>query len=128
MDRSSPAKAYKTLENCVAAMKRDNFKLVIYPEGTRNRGPGFLPFKKGAFKTAIMGQVPIIPIVASPYYFIDHEKRKFRPGKVIIRVLDPIPTKGMVDEDWVRLMDKTREVMLKEYERLATEVGSIKEQ
>lgn len=97
----------------------------MFPEGTRSPNRGLLPFKRGAFKTAIMGQVPIIPVVIAPYYFIDHKKRQFNKGHVICKALDPIPTKGLVDADHEELMEKTRTVMLAEYERLAAEVDEM---
>lgn len=96
--------------------------MFIYPEGTRNKNRGLLPFKKGAFKTAIMGQVPIIPVVMSPYYFIDGKNNTFDKGHIIVKALEPIPTKGLVDADHEELMEKTRNVMLAEYEKIAAEV------
>lgn len=36
--------------------------LVIYPEGTRHSGPGLLPFKDGAFRFAVRGGLPVIPV------------------------------------------------------------------
>lgn len=98
----------------------------MFPEGTRNRERGLLPFKKGAFKTAIMGQVPIIPVVIAPYHFIDHQRRTFDKGHVILQALEPIPTVGMsADDDCDALMERTREVMLTEYEKLAKEVDTL---
>lgn len=99
--------------------------MFIYPEGTRNKNRGLLPFKKGAFKTAIMGQVPIIPVIMSPYYFIDGKKLTFDNGHIIVKALDPIPTTGMVDADHELLMEKTRSVMLAEYEKIAAEVDEL---
>lgn len=99
--------------------------MFIYPEGTRNKNRGLLPFKKGAFKTAIMGQVPIIPVVMSPYYFIDGKKHIFDKGHIIVKALEPIPTKGMVDADHEALMETTRNVMLAEYEKIAAEVDKL---
>ena len=58
-------------------------KIVIYPEGTRNKsGEDFLPFKGGAAMMAIKAKVPVIPVLA-------YSKPKwFRMTDVIIG--DPI--------------------------------------
>lgn len=56
-------------------------KLWMFPEGTRN--PDFttlLQFKKGAFHMAISCQVPIYPVIYSPYYFINTKKKRFDKG------------------------------------------------
>lgn len=56
--------------------------MIMFPEGTRNRkGKTLLPFKKGAFRVAIEMQCPVIPVVFSPYYFINSEKKYFGKGK-----------------------------------------------
>lgn len=72
-----------TLLNCPISFSLQT-KLFFFPEGTRNvkvnKSRQLLPFKKGAFKLAISYQVPILPIVFSPYYFIDSEKRYFGQG------------------------------------------------
>lgn len=81
IDRQSAKSAHKTLDRCAQLVKHENVKLFIYPEGTRNPNRGFLPFKKGAFITAIKAQVPIIPMVQSHYYFLDQKKRIFDKGK-----------------------------------------------
>lgn len=41
----------------------------------------------------------------------------------IITLLDPIPTKGLTEDDVDQLREKTRNVMLKEYEKLSEEVA-----
>lgn len=59
-------------------------KLLIFPEGTRNKSAldsGLRPFKKGAFRIAIENQLPVLPIVYSPYYFIDEKTHFFGHGK-----------------------------------------------
>lgn len=59
-------------------------RLLIFPEGTRNEGDGFLPFKKGAFHAAISAQAPIQPVVIGKYKFLDHKKHRFDGGKQVI--------------------------------------------
>jgi lysophosphatidate acyltransferase len=60
----------------------------MFPEGTRNSSrTTLLPFKKGAFRVAITCQVPILPVVYSPYYFINDEKKFFGPGMITLRKL-----------------------------------------
>lgn len=57
-------------------------KIWLFPEGTRNKDFTKLrPFKKGAFNIAVAAQVPIIPVVISPYYFINSKKYIFNKGK-----------------------------------------------
>ena len=54
----------------------------MYPEGTRNKDDiKLLPFKKGAFRTAVELQVPVIPVVTSWYYFQDDKKKYFNKGE-----------------------------------------------
>lgn len=121
-------------------------KLLIFPEGTICETGGFLPFKRGAFFTAIQAQVPIIPMVQAPYYYMDrkggrilHQKSKtngysndcqlsisFFPEHNILSVLDPIETTGMIEADVDILRDRVHAVMIKEYERLYDEIEAKK--
>lgn len=86
----------------------------------------FLPFKFGAFRLAIEAQVPIVPVVFSPYeslYNADKKTNKFywRRGCVTIRCLEPIDTRGMtIEKDLQRLTDLTRQRMIEEYGKLQT--------
>ncbi|XP_059614407.1 1-acyl-sn-glycerol-3-phosphate acyltransferase alpha-like isoform X2 [Phlebotomus argentipes] len=125
IDRKSPKDSYKTLSKCVRLMKDDKIKIFMYPEGRRNDSrSGFLPFKKGAFKTAIHAKVPITPIVQSPLYFVDPKKHIFDSGHVILSVLDPIKTDDLTDEDTDMLMNKCRDLMLTEFRKLSSEIES----
>ncbi|XP_033614913.1 1-acyl-sn-glycerol-3-phosphate acyltransferase beta [Fukomys damarensis] len=63
-------------------MIRENLKVWIYPEGTRNDNRDLLPFKKGAFYLAIQAQVPIIPVVYSSFSsFYDLRTKLFTSGR-----------------------------------------------
>ena len=65
------------------------------PEGHRNTGTELLPFKSGAFRLAVAARVPVVPIVAEPLTAIlDTQRRRARPGRLPMRVLDPVSTEG----------------------------------
>lgn len=58
VDRDQPARALLELADAILA---DGHALVVYPEGTRNRGTGLQPFKDGGFRFADRADVPVIP-------------------------------------------------------------------
>ena len=84
INRSNSKKSHSTLNNTASVLKKDT-KVFLFPEGTRNakvlKTKKFLPFKKGAFRMAIDAQVPILPLVFSPYYFMDMERKILDLGK-----------------------------------------------
>jgi lysophosphatidate acyltransferase len=53
----------------------------MFPEGTRSKRDELLPFKKGAFQVAVQNKLPVVPIVISPYAFIDDKKKVFGSGE-----------------------------------------------
>ncbi|KAF9921958.1 1-acylglycerol-3-phosphate O-acyltransferase [Linnemannia zychae] len=116
IDRKNHKKAIESTTQAVADMKKHNSGIWIFPEGTRSHleTADLLPFKKGAFHLAIQSQVPILPIVAAGYSHIyDSSSRSFPGGKLEIRVLEPIPTIGLTVDDVNVLMERTRNIMLK---------------
>ncbi|XP_064292022.1 uncharacterized protein LOC128669731 [Plodia interpunctella] len=125
IDRSNPKDSYKTLEVTSDVMVKNKTKIWLFPEGTRNKDyTKFLPFKKGAFIMAVNAQVPILPVVFSPYYFINRKKYIFNRGQVTIQCLEPIPTEGLTLDDVPKLMDTVHEKMASAYKELAKEVLS----
>lgn len=61
VDRRDRERAIAAVDLAVDRIRAgDSFLLA--PEGTRNMGPGLLPFKKGAFVLAIKAGVPVVPV------------------------------------------------------------------
>ena len=94
----------------------------IFPEGTvPDLEVELAPFKHGAFTMAIEHQIPIVPMT-----FLDNKKRfpwsfggllggsKGSPGKLRVKIHDPIETKGLVKEDRVKLSEQVRALMLED--------------
>ena len=109
LDRRNRTKAVESLENAAKRMKAEKVSVWMFPEGTRSRGQGLLPFKRGAFHLAISAQVPIVTIAASPYRSI--HLNSWRPGKVVLDVLPPVSTAGMGSNDVDTLLQICRKSM-----------------
>ncbi|XP_028169492.1 1-acyl-sn-glycerol-3-phosphate acyltransferase alpha-like [Ostrinia furnacalis] len=125
IDRNNSKDAYKQLKITSEVMIKNKTKIWLFPEGTRNKDfTKLLPFKKGAFNIAVAAQVPIIPVVFSPYYFINRNKNIFNKGHVVIQCLEPVSTKGLTMEDVPELIIRVRNMMDAVYKELSKEVLS----
>ena len=81
----------------VEYLKNDEI-IGIYPEGTRERGRGLLPFKSGAVRMAKEANTIIIPFATIGKY------RPFRKG-LIIRFAKPYKVKDDIDKSNKELRD-----------------------
>jgi 1-acyl-sn-glycerol-3-phosphate acyltransferase len=88
----------------------DGGSLVIFPEGTRSPNGELLPFRKGAFATAIQLGVPIVPVVCKGTTRIMPKGRylSILPGRAEVVILEPISTSGLTYEDRDRLRETVR--------------------
>ncbi|KAK1832286.1 hypothetical protein QBC39DRAFT_257041 [Podospora conica] len=117
INRTKAQDAREAMRKASAEMRDKAQSVYLFPEGTRSysREPELLPFKKGAFHLAVEGQVPIVPCVVANYSHVLWIKGLvFRSGTIPIKVMDPIPTKGLTTADVDELTRSTRELMLKE--------------
>ncbi|KAJ3413952.1 1-acylglycerol-3-phosphate O-acyltransferase [Chytridiales sp. JEL 0842] len=128
IDRENRKSAIQTMKYVAGELERQQAALFIFPEGTRTEQTvgGMLPFKKGAFHLAIEGQIPIVPIVVSTYGPVHHTKeRLFRGGKVRIKVLPPISTKGMDMSQLQDLSDRTKSQMQETLTEISRPVAKL---
>ncbi|XP_045455534.1 1-acyl-sn-glycerol-3-phosphate acyltransferase alpha-like [Melitaea cinxia] len=123
VDRGNPKVAHELLLTKSRNVLQNKIKLLIFPEGTRNSDfTKLLPFKKGAFNIAVGTQVPIIPIVISRYYFINHQRHLFNSSRVIAECLEPISTEGLTMDDVPNLINRVQNTMEKAFKKLSDEV------
>ena len=88
IDRNNKGKAFNTISQTVEKIKQRDISVWMFAEGTRSYGRGLLPFKMGAFHTAIAAQVPIVPLCMSTTTDLVKMNR-WNNGKVIIEIMDP---------------------------------------
>lgn len=122
IDRKNTASAKDVMKREAVAITRDNLKLAIFPEGTRHDRDTLLPFKKGSFHVAVDSQAVIQPIVISKYVFLDHKKKRFGRGRVIVKILPEISTKGKSKDDINQLVDLCQKTMQAEFDIVNAEV------
>jgi len=106
VDRSS-LHSRKEVYNQAKHFIKKSYSIAFYPEGGIPDTDDLLaPFKNGAFRMAIEHQLPILPIV---YY--DNKKRypydlfKGSPGKLRVKILPIVQTKGLTLNDMEELRD-----------------------
>lgn len=122
IDRSKSRESINAMTETTEALRKKNTSIWVFVEGTRNRGKGLLPFKKGAFHMAKQAGVPIVPICASTYPG-KIDLNKWRAGTVILKVLPPIDAESIEKRDLPELRTGTRELMARTIEELDQRVA-----
>jgi 1-acyl-sn-glycerol-3-phosphate acyltransferase len=123
IDRKNSGKARDTLSLTADKMRERNLSIWMFPEGTRSRGKGLLPFKTGAFRLALSEKKDIIPVVCSD---INHGKIKFNRwnnGVVIVESLDPVPLD--TSKSSKQLARDFHAIMLEAFNRVTEEAAAI---
>ncbi|ARP37190.1 1-acylglycerol-3-phosphate O-acyltransferase [Vibrio syngnathi] len=123
IDRSNRSKAVGTIDQVVTSLKESDVSVWMFPEGTRSRGRGLLPFKTGAFHAAIGAGLPIIPIVCSSTGGV--KLNRWNNGHVIVEMLPPISTEGYDKSNVRQLANLAREQMAAKLEELDKEVVEL---
>ncbi|MGB5122206.1 MAG: 1-acylglycerol-3-phosphate O-acyltransferase, partial [Vibrio fluvialis] len=121
IDRANKTKAKGTIDQVVDSMKNSDVSVWMFPEGTRSRGRGLLPFKAGAFHAALGAGVPIIPIVCSSTDKL--RLNRWNNGHIIVEMLPPVSTEGMGKEHVRELSQRCYHDMKAKLQELDDEVA-----
>jgi 1-acyl-sn-glycerol-3-phosphate acyltransferase len=122
IDRANRSKAAGTIGQIVSKIKEQKVSVWMFPEGTRSRGRGLLPFKTGAFHAAIGAEVPVVPIVCSSTDKI--KLNRWNNGVVIVEIMPPVSTEGLTREDVRELLKTCRDMMKDKLIELDAEVAT----
>ncbi len=89
IDRGNRSKAAGTIGKAAQRIKNEKISIWLFPEGTRSYGRGLLPFKTGAFHTAMQADADVVPICMCTTH--DQIKlNRWNNGTVYIEMLAPI--------------------------------------
>jgi 1-acyl-sn-glycerol-3-phosphate acyltransferase len=114
IDRDRPALARQALAAAAARLGRA-VSVVIFPEGTRAPAGRMLPFKSGPFVFAIHQQLPVVPVALhnTAAAMPAHGYLTIRGGRVVVEILDPVPTAGLVPDDRGALKERVRAALMR---------------
>lgn len=114
VDRQNKESRDKSFERMIQTLKRGE-SLFLYPEGTRNRTEQPLKeFKDGAFRAAILAQVPIVvQTLVDPKLLNNPEGIHLQPGRLDLYFSAPIDTRGLSLEDVPRLKQQVIDEMMR---------------
>jgi len=95
-----PRAALKVLSAAGKAMKERGQSMLVFPEGGRSETGDLQEFKDGAAYLAIKGGVPVVPVtLVGIGNVLPIHSGHIRPGKVTLRIGDPITTEGLKPAD-----------------------------
>jgi len=93
----------------VTAAVRGGAVVCVFPESTFIRPPGLLPFRLGAFKTAVEAGCPVVPVaIRGTRDVLPADTWRPRPGRIEVSVLPPLAIAGDGWREIVRLRDAAR--------------------
>lgn len=127
IDRSNRSKAHNTITQVADQIKKRNISVWMFPEGTRSRGCGMLPFKTGAFHAAMAAGVPVVPVCVSTTQG-RIKLNRWDNGVVIVEMLPPVDTSKYTREQVRELAEDCRQMMIKRIAELDKEVIEMEKQ
>ncbi|MFS1537726.1 MAG: 1-acylglycerol-3-phosphate O-acyltransferase [Candidatus Phlomobacter fragariae] len=126
IDRANRTKAHNTISQVVKQIKKRKISVWMFPEGTRSRGRGLLPFKTGAFYAAIAAGVPIVPVCLSETEGCIKLNR-WNNGIVIVEMLPSIDTTKYNRENVRELAEHCHDLFKAKIAELNKEVAEIEQ-
>ena len=122
LDRSNPREGLSTILKGIEHLK-NGISVVIFPEGTRNKGTGVMPFHMGSFKLADKSDCKIVPMaINNSDNVLENHMPWIKPTKVIIEFCTPVDVASMDKEQRKQIPDMVHEIILETYERNQQEI------
>ncbi|MGD0001794.1 MAG: lysophospholipid acyltransferase family protein [Bryobacteraceae bacterium] len=104
-----PRAALKVLSHAGQALKQRGLSVLVFPEGGRSPNGELREFKDGAAYLAIKGGVPLLPVcLIGMREVLPMHSVHLRPGKVTLRIGEPIDVSGMKSSDREALTERLK--------------------
>lgn len=117
LDRSNAKEGLKTILKGIEQLK-NGVSAVIFPEGTRNKGDGILPFHGGSFKLAEKSGCKIIPMVQNNTENVFEEHLPLiKKTHTVLEFAEPIDVSSLDRDAKKALPETVRGIISEIYEK-----------
>lgn len=118
INRTSIKKSFESMNRAVEEIKSGK-SIIIFPEGTRTRDGSIGEFKRGSLFLVFKTGAPVVPITISGSFNVARRGEfRIRPGKIRIFIDKPIEVSEIPRSQEGQLMDKLRNVIVKNFQEL----------
>jgi 1-acyl-sn-glycerol-3-phosphate acyltransferase len=90
---------------------KKGYPMVIFPEGTRSKGPDMLPFRKGGVKLATKAKALAVPVSIHGSYRILEQRGRVRPTWIGVKFHPAVDTSNLKGPEEDALADRLRETI-----------------
>ena len=112
VDRSSPMRAQKSLEEAKDRLLQGSNSVFLFPEGTRTRNGQIGKFKRGAFTIARDLHLPVVPItINGAFNALPKGINYITPGTIEMIIHSPIDTTNLNDENLNELINQVKTII-----------------
>lgn len=124
--REDPRAAVKTMQQAAETIQRKKISLLIFPEGGRSQDGELQAFKEGGAYIAIRAGVPVVPLaLMGTREVLPFGAGVVNPGRVRLRILEPIETAGLTLKDRGALTERLRVLISEELERAGRKRSTV---
>jgi 1-acyl-sn-glycerol-3-phosphate acyltransferase len=96
--RKNPRQSIEAMHQGIENVK-NGYSMVIFPEGTRNKGGPIKEFKPGSFKLAFQSGADVVPVTIDGTWKIYEEHNKIKPANIKLTIHPPVKTEGLSKEE-----------------------------
>lgn len=118
MDRKNPRQSLEALNRAQELLEQGR-SVIIFPEGTRSRGPEMLEFKAGALRCALKARVPIVPFaIDGSWRAMEANQGLMKPAEVSLHILPRISTEDMPRAQTRSVSQEVQQIIQDELDRM----------
>ncbi len=112
VDRENRRTAIKSFDEAAARIRAGR-SVLVFPEETRTPDGSLLPFQRGGFLIALKAGLPIVPVgIEGARRVLAKGSYLVRPGRIVVRFGEPLPTAGLGVTSKGELMERVRAAIL----------------